>query len=56
MRLKALTAAPPSTVEEWDAYVASAPNIADAMDRIEQAVVAGVNFALLVATQNARLN
>lgn len=42
------------TVAQWDEYVAAAPNVADATSRIEQAVMAGVDFAALLVLRDAR--
>jgi hypothetical protein len=43
------------SIAEWDAYIASAPSIAAAQDRIEEAAAASVDFAALLAEQAKRL-
>ena len=43
-----------STPDEWDRFIGSAPTFADATDRIEEAVNAGVDFAALLSAQRDR--
>jgi hypothetical protein len=40
-------------VAGWQIYIRTAPSFAEAQDRIEQAVMAGVDFAALNDAQNA---
>ena len=44
---------PDRTPAEWHAYVRSAPNLAAAMERLEEAVVAGVDADAMLREQDA---
>jgi hypothetical protein len=39
---------------EWDAYIASAPNLVTAIERFEEAVQAGVDVGELLELQSKR--
>ncbi len=42
------------TVADWHAYIRSAPTFAESQDRMQEAVAAGIDFAVLLALADAR--